>query len=178
VTAAASPIEIREATPADAELLLDFVNLMSPELNIKPGEFWVKSVDQEREEIAKYHDHDNSFFLTAWRDDELLGTLTLTGRGIAVGAVRAAEHHVAQLGISVHPDHRGENVGSALLETALAKARSEGVVKRVEISSYATNPRARALWLRHGFEIEGCRRRAIKRDGEYIDVYVLALLLD
>lgn len=171
-------IEIRDATPDDAELLLDFVNLMSPELNIKPGEFWVKSVDQEADELAKYRDADNSFFLTAWRDGELAGTLTLTGRGVAVGAPREAEHHVAQLGVSIHPDHRGEGIGSLLLEAALTKARAEGVVKRIEISSYATNPRARELWMRHGFEIEGCRRRAIKRGDTYIDVYVLALLLD
>lgn len=53
-------------------------------------------------------------------------------------------------GIAVHADMRGRGIGSVLLEALAAEARARGYpAVRLEVAD--TNPRARALYERHGF---------------------------
>ena len=51
-----------------------------------------------------------------------------------------------------------------------------GRVHRVELEVYAFNPRARAVYERAGFVVEGRRRDALLFDGRYVDAIVMALL--
>lgn len=57
-------------------------------------------------------------------------------------------------GICVDPALRGRGIGSALLEAATDHARSRGA-RAVRLSVVDTNPRARALYDRLGFEPAG-----------------------
>jgi putative acetyltransferase len=60
---------------------------------------------------------------------------------------------------------------------AVEWARNSGVVTRIELDVYVENARARHLYEKFGFEVEGRRRRAIFRDGQYHDDLIMGLLL-
>jgi RimJ/RimL family protein N-acetyltransferase len=161
---------VRCATPADAETLLEHLATLAPELNLKPGDLSLTAA-QERTLLAEYDDAPNALFLVAEADGRLAGSLTL------LGGRRSSNSHTAQIGISVREDQRSRGVGSALLETAISWADESGRVARLEILSYETNPRARALYEQLGFQAEGVKRAGVRRDGEWIDVVLMALLV-
>lgn len=163
-------VTLRAAREEDAQRLLTHLDVIGPELNLKPGDLTI-TLEQERRLLRQYEESENSLFLIAEHEGLIAGSLTL------YGGRRWSNAHVGQLGVSVRPDLRGSGIGSLLLETAIAWAREGGVVKRLEILSYETNERARSLYLRLGFEIEGLKRAAVMREGEYIDVYQMALLI-
>ncbi len=81
--------------------------------------------------------------------------------------------HGGVLGMGLLPDYRGQGHGRALIEATLADAWRIGL-ERVELSVYSHNTRARALYDRAGFVVEGVRRRAVRIDGVYSDVIMMA----
>lgn len=88
-------------------------------------------------------------------------------------------HHVAYIGtLAVAPEARGSGLAQSMLETAIARLHSEGVV-RVELTLEADNPRALRFYSKLGFEFEGTMRHAYKRssDSHYVDGLIMAKLL-
>ncbi len=61
------------------------------------------------------------------------------------------------LNLTIAPAGQGSGLGSALLETVLAHARSRGLAQ-VWLEVRASNARARALYARRGFDEVGLRR--------------------
>lgn len=76
--------------------------------------------------------------------------------------------------MGVHPEHRGRGLGKRLASEAIRRAWEKGLEK-VELDVYASNAKARALYERLGFVIEGVRRRSRKLDGRYDDLVQMAL---
>jgi RimJ/RimL family protein N-acetyltransferase len=167
-------ISIREARPEDAAELLEYLHRVFAEPGINlitaPDEFSF-TVEGEIQFIADMAAAANSHYLVAEHDGAIIGQLTLEG-----GKKRAI-HHTAILGITVAKEWRGRGVGRRLIETAIAYARQSGVIQRIELQVLARNEPAIHLYRRLGFEIEGTRRRAVFRDGEYQDNLIMALLL-
>ena len=83
--------------------------------------------------------------------------------------------HVGHLGMGVLPDYRGRGIGMRLLQAAIEAARAAGF-ERIELSVYAANARAAALYRKAGFAHEGTRVRGKKLDGEYDDVHIMGLV--
>ncbi|MEU9847884.1 GNAT family N-acetyltransferase [Streptomyces sp. NPDC047985] len=130
--------------------------------------------DSAREFIARHLHHDRG--VTALLDGEVvgvagyrLGERALTGGGArdvlaTYGAVRGlprlallalfsrtpAAHELVMDGIAVNPAHRGHGIGSLLLKEIVALAADHGC-RRVRLDVIDINPRARALYERHGF---------------------------
>ena len=84
-----------------------------------------------------------------------------------------SSHHVADLGILVAASHRGRGIGRPLLEQAVAWARDAGVSK-IELHVFPWNEPALRLYDSFGFEREGVRRRHYRRDGQLVDVILMA----
>jgi ribosomal protein S18 acetylase RimI-like enzyme len=84
-------------------------------------------------------------------------------------------NHSGHLGMGVAKDFRGRGIGQQLIEATLLRAQANGF-ERIELSVYAKNIRARSLYEKVGFKIEGTRIRGKKADGEYDDVHMMALL--
>lgn len=84
--------------------------------------------------------------------------------------------HVRGLGIAVAPSHQGQGLGGQLLKRLLDWADNWGAVLRVELTVYADNERAIALYSRFGFAEEGRMRAFALRDGEYVDAMSMARL--
>jgi RimJ/RimL family protein N-acetyltransferase len=167
-------IVIREARPEDAEALIAHVQQLTEEPDIdvplEPGEF-TYTPEQERKIIQEYAEADNAAFFVALSDGQIVGVLTIHG------GKRKRTRHAASFGISVRRESRNQGVGNTLLLAAIAWARQGGIIKRIELHVYARNQTAIHLYEKHGFRIEGRRQRAVLQNGEYLDDYVMALLL-
>src|SRR6185369_5070786 len=83
--------------------------------------------------------------------------------------------HVGILGIALLPEARGQGIGRRLMEAAIAKAWSTGL-RRIELTVRADNLRAKALYERMRFELEGTNRGAFCVDGQYVDSFSMALV--
>jgi ribosomal protein S18 acetylase RimI-like enzyme len=165
---------IRPARLEDAEQLLAHLNALSNEAGIdiplSPGE--VKyTLEEERQIIADYALSENSVWLVAEVDGAVVAELSLKG-----GRLNAFRHS-AMLGMAVAKNWRGQGIGSALMRAAVEWAHANPLIRRIELHVYVRNSPAIHLYRKYGFEFEGCRRSIIFQDGEYLDDYVMSLLL-
>jgi RimJ/RimL family protein N-acetyltransferase len=103
---------------------------------------------------------------------------TVVGWADLIPLDRSIYAHVAVLGMGVVASSRGHGIGGALIDAVIERARRAGM-ERIELDVFAKNKRARALYERRGFLVEGVKRRRAKRGaGDYDDVIEMALLLD
>lgn len=167
-------ILIREARPEDAEQMIAHLLRMCDEPNNNilwgPGEFKV-TVEEERKLLADTMAADNAAFFVAEAGGRVIGVADCRG-----GKLRA-NRHTAHLGISLHKDWRERGIGTAMMNSMVEWARGTGIISRIELEVFAQNARAIHVYEKCGFQIEGVRRRAFLKDGEYIDGVVMARLL-
>ncbi|MBB3285959.1 MULTISPECIES: GNAT family protein [Rhizobium] len=81
--------------------------------------------------------------------------------------------HAGKLGMGLIPAYRGQGLGRRLIEATLRAARDVGI-ERVELSVYADNNRAIALYEKVGFVREGLARKSFRIDGRYKDTIHMA----
>ena len=92
------------------------------------------------------------------------------------GAFRR-NRHTAHVVVGVRAAWRRQGAGKALFDALEAWARQNGVV-RLELTVESGNTAARNLYEKRGFFIEGLRARSMRVNGEYVDEYYMAKLLD
>ena len=109
-------------------------------------------------------------FLVVVQDGRVVGWCDVGGRD------REGFRHTAELGMGLALQVRGLGLGSTLLERAIDRSRRLPIEK-LELQVYASNHRARKLYERFGFEMEGVRVRARKLDDVYDDVILMAHFL-
>jgi RimJ/RimL family protein N-acetyltransferase len=90
---------------------------------------------------------------------------------------RPAMRHSAIFGIGVLDAYRRMGVGTALLRTTLEAARTRDLT-RIELVVRMDNERARRLYEKAGFAVEGILRKHMLVNGTYRDSYLMALLFD
>ena len=90
---------------------------------------------------------------------------------------RPAHHHRGVLGMGVHREYRGRGIGRTLLQAALAKAKEIGLV-RVDLTVYAGNTAALALYRNCGFVEEGRMVKGRYLDGRFDDVVHMGLVFE
>ena len=88
---------------------------------------------------------------------------------------RAHKLHV--WGVYVRPSHRGTGVGVALLEAAIAHARSMPGIACLDLSVNSTAPAAQRLYERVGFRMWGCEPDALRYNGQITQEHHMSLLL-
>ena len=86
-----------------------------------------------------------------------------------------ARAHVGALGIGLLPEFRGCGNGAALLAAAIGQAWEKGLT-RIELTVRTDNVRAKRLYERLGFVVEGTNRCAFRVDGQYFDSFSMGLL--
>ena len=79
--------------------------------------------------------------------------------GCPIGCIRVEDHpdHVLLAEIQILPEFQGHGLGSKLIQNEIARAR--GLHKPVRLQVLTSNHRARDLYLRLGFEINGTTDR-------------------
>lgn len=107
--------------------------------------------------------------IVAERGGDLVGTASLEQY-----AGRRA--HSAGIGMGIRDDCHGEGIGSMLLGALLDTADNWLNIRRVELTVFADNAAAIALYRKFGFEQEGVLRDYAFRDGQFADVLTMARL--
>ncbi len=131
-------------------------------------EFW--TIREWRAHMLRWSEQGVS--LVAEVGDELVGNL-----GIRRGE-RPVVRHTAELGLTVAAAMRGIGVGRALMVTVEDWAREHGI-RKIFLGVFTKNDRARALYDRLGYEVEGIERRQARfPDGEEVDIVRMAKFLD
>jgi ribosomal protein S18 acetylase RimI-like enzyme len=108
----------------------------------------------------------------AFAGDRLAGMLAF------IRPRRAKLRHATEFaGMYVAPEFRRRGLGGALLDAALAHARSLPGVRQVKLAVNAANLAARSLYQSRGFTCFGVEPEALCVDGRYYDeeLYVLRL---
>ncbi len=134
------------------------------------------AVAEERDGIATEPPVDVAARAASWSID---GTFVADAAGEVVGSlvVERSRHGFGEFGMAVARDWRGRGVGSALLETAIASAREQGMHK-LSLGVFAHNDAAIALYRKFGFVEEGRHVKQYRRSsGELWDSIDMGLLL-
>ena len=99
---------------------------------------------------------------------------------IPIGLVRCDEvDHLNQsirIGADIHMNHRGKGYGTKLYELLLDYCFNYLNMNRVWLLVLETNTRARHLYEKSGFTVEGIMRQSIYRQGSFRDCIVMSIL--
>ena len=131
------------------------------------------SLEEREREIAVLGSADNGCFLVA----RLPGTRVAGFVSINGGGLRRTRH-VGRLEMMVAAPFRGQGLGGALLDAAIAHVRGKGVLRKIALAVLADNEAALGLYRSRGFVEEGRRIAEYQEaDGTLRDDLLMALHL-
>ncbi len=159
-------IEARLATVDDIPAMVDILVAVADE------RMWIGTeppVDRERRaHLFEEAISGEGAAFVAVAGGDVVGHLGVHGQGGA-----------RDFGMAVADGWRGKGAGSALMRAAVAWAREQPDVHKLCLEVWPHNGAALALYRRHGFEVEGRRRRQYRRkSGELWDSIAMGLVLD
>jgi putative acetyltransferase len=160
-------LTIRRAEPEDYGALYEMFTGPKPYANTLQLPY--PSREEWRRKLAE--PGDGAHNLAAVAGDKVVGVFS-----IHTFPHRPRRRHVGSIGMSVHDDWQGKGVGSALMRAGLDLADNWLNLTRLELAVYTDNEPAVRLYERFGFEREGLLRQHARRDGRYVDAYVMARL--
>ena len=102
-------------------------------------------------------------------DKVLYGLISLTGID---QLNQCAELHI-MIGSR---EHRGKGVGTFAVKEMLHHAFCNLNLRRIELTSLADNTISHKLYEKCGFRREGTKRKAVFKNGEYIDMHMYSIL--
>jgi ribosomal protein S18 acetylase RimI-like enzyme len=153
-------VVIRAARTDDAPDLLEIQRQVIEE-NVANVDDQLDSLEQWQERIRSASKE--VLWLVADAENRAIGLLQL------LAPAPRFLRHIRNLYIEVHRDWRGSGVGAALIQHGAEWARQNGV-ELIALSVLDSNPRARSLYERLGFEVTGHTSRLVKRpDGSMAD---------
>ena len=109
------------------------------------------------------------YVFVACKGEEIVGNA-----GLHPAAQSPRRAHAMSVGIAVAGPWQGQGVGQALMGTLVDFADRWLHVTRLELTVFADNERAIALYRRFGFVEEGVHREYALRDGRLADVVAMA----
>jgi putative acetyltransferase len=112
--------------------------------------------------------NEGDILLVAVDNSEVIGQISLFGN------TQMRRRHAAMFGLAVIGHAQGKGVGSALLKAMIDYADSWTTFLRIELTVYADNAKAIALYKKFGFEQEGVLRNYSLRNGRFEDVLTMA----
>ncbi len=132
----------------------------------------IRLVNREAEEAwfqATCADPHTFFFAIDDAEGRLIGSTSLMK---VDGKNRSAVFGI----VVADPAARGRGHGGEAIDMMLEFGFLELNLNRIELRVFELNPRARALYARKGFQLEGTLRQALFREGRYWDEHVMAIL--
>lgn len=154
---------IREAEVEDAQVLLALLDQIGQESTFT-------SLDENGISISQ---SDNQITLLAFLNDELAGVINITADH------RPRIRHIGDIFLGIKKSFWGFGLGSVLMEESIEWAKSSGVIRRLQLTVQKRNTAAIHLYKKMGFITEGLQERgACTERGEFLDVYLMGLLID
>ncbi len=162
------PIFIRHAEPTDIpaiKALFEHPDTYAQTLQVPHPcvEHWRKRIEPSQPGV---------FQLVACIDSHIVGQLTLEV------CQRERRRHVATFGIAVAHTHQGKGIGNQLMRETINMCDNWLNISRIELTVFADNTGAIALYKKFGFEIEGTGKKYAFRNGEYVDCTFMARVTD
>ncbi|RDU36625.1 GNAT family N-acetyltransferase [Neobacillus piezotolerans] len=161
---------LKEATAEDAEAVLEYMKEIlddSPYLMTTPEEF-TQTASQQQEWLAQMAEDPNKLVIVAELNGMIIGFLDFHNGN------RIRNRHQGAFGMSVKREYRNMGVGNALLYALLEWAEGNPEIEKVTLEVFSDNANAIALYKKLGFEMEGIKRKAIKTDTGYHNLYLMA----
>ncbi len=157
-------ITIRAYRPEDA----DGINALDTLPSYRAGTLRLPhpSIVRTRERMERYVATDGVHLLVA-----VAGTIVVGSASLDRGRERRA--HAGQIGLGVH-DLTRRGIGRALLAELVAIADRWLDLRRLELTVWADNAPAIALYEQFGFAVEGRFADYAFRDGIYVDALAMA----
>ncbi|GMA49948.1 acetyltransferase [Alicyclobacillus contaminans] len=124
-------------------------------------------IDQLEERYRKLGNNHHEF--VAESDGEVVGHAGLV-------QMSGRRSHTGMFYIAVDAAHHGCGIGTALLTKILDLADHWLMLERVELGVLVTNLRAKALYERFGFVVEGKKTGAIRSAGRFVDEVLMSRL--
>jgi len=126
------------------------------------------------EQLASYIDSrqsvPNEICLVAKLGHEVIGVCNVTSNQ------DTKTSHIGDIFIAVA---WGNGIGQFLMGTMIDWAVNTPAIRRLELTVQARNERAVHLYQKFGFDIEGTKKRGARtKNGEFLDVYLMAKLID
>jgi len=165
-------IEVREALPQDGPALVDVIMRINEETEFlgtaadRPP--WA---DRPEDGLRRMRERGTGIYFLALEDGESVGFL-----GAFPGWLERTRGIVFVAHLGLRATHRGRGLGSRLLAAIEAWARARQG-RRLELRVDVDNPRAFALYRRHGYRVEGRLVDAARIDGVRRDHYWMGLPL-
>lgn len=158
-------LAIRAMRPLDAEAVAALQDL--PEFRRGTLRLPYPSPEEVRNWIERKTPGNPS--LVAVIDGQIVGAAGLNRR-------QGRRAHAGGVGIGVHDAWAGQGIGTALLAALVDLAERWLGLRRLELTVFADNAPALALYRRFGFTEEGRHRAYALRDGVYVDALAMARL--
>ena len=165
---------LRHAEPNDAERLLAFLEQVAGEsdnIAFGPGEFGM-TVEEERRFLQQCAESPTSLFLIAEIAGEIAGTLTFNANH------HPRLRHSGEFGMSVLHKYWNLGVGSHMLTYLIDWARQTKTIRKIDLHVRVDNLPAIHLYQKHGFVQEGLLRRGFFLRGQFVDLYMMGLVID
>lgn len=163
-------VRLRAREPEDEPLLYEWFN--DPEVTEHLAIRYPLSHRDERaflEGVASVSYAGASFAVVTKAEDRLIGGVSLEGTN--------AENRSAVLGVAIGDRSCWDGgYGTDVMRTACRVGFEMMNLHRVELTVFAGNERARHVYEKVGFRVEGRRREAHYKYGRYHDVLVMGLL--
>jgi RimJ/RimL family protein N-acetyltransferase len=157
---------VRTALPGDAAGVVRVRELTAAELVytiVRPEEV-DRDEGRQRKTIEQSLREPGWLFLVAECDGEVVGYLEFSN------GYKARTRHAGMFSVYLVDGWRGHGIGRALVDALLEWATANPLVEKVTLAVFSTNERARALYERCGFAVEGvCPRDMKLDDGSYVD---------
>lgn len=127
------------------------------------------SIEMWRKRLAE--PPEGFFSLVACADGEVVGQI-----GLHSFPNHPRRRHVGQIGMAVRDDWQGKGIGTSLMQAVVELADKWLNLSRLELDVYVDNEPAIRLYKKFDFAIEGTGVNYAFRDGQFVDVYLMARL--
>lgn len=162
-------IEIREATPKDAQQLIEFTWKIGGESdNLSFGAEGLNiTIEQEENFLEAVHAREKSILLCGWEQNRLVATAGLQG-------MDGRMSHRSELSITVLKEEWNKGIGSMLMERIIEFAKKEQI-ELINLQVRSDNMAAIHLYQKYGFQKGGIIPAFFKIGSEYIDFDLMTL---
>lgn len=166
---------ICEAQIEDAESLSETLKLVQEESDFltRDSDSPTLSPEQAKDFIESQLQKQNAICLVAKIGEQVVGVLNVSSGNFD------RINHIGEVFIAVRQAYQGYGIGSFLMEGLMDWAEHTPVIRRLELDVQVRNEKAIGLYQKFGFAIEATKQRGAKtKNGEFLDVYAMAKLID
>jgi RimJ/RimL family protein N-acetyltransferase len=164
---------IRTICESDAKQFLNLCNKLDAEtqfMMLEPGER-TTTPEEQRTQIEQLLQHKNQTVFVAEAGEQLVGYLA------AIGGEFKRNRQSVYIVIGILQVFTGQGIGTKLFQTLDEWAHQQHI-HRLELTVMSHNQAGVALYKKQGFEIEGTKRHSLLVNGQFVDEYYMAKLLD